>query len=331
MNGSKRSLLLWGAALALLVVPACVGGSGGVTTTGAAALQGVVYERDGQSSDLDGVTITLVETGAAAWTEADGSFRIDGVEPGVYTIDVRDERSPDSDADEHHGDEDEFHDGEGRPRIEVPEDCGRIEVRIALEGGEIVDFCASNHEERRAVARLHLAEHVEMEIAGKILVASGPEGEHLAVCVEGLEAGTLLEVRIGGMVAGSAETGADGEACFVNDTGEGDVLLGGTTLDLLVGARVEVRLAASGELLLVGEVPRLPEETDEPDEDGNDHDGDGMEDGPDRDEPGDGDSHEPGMEGDEPREDDGAAEPGEGEEPCADDDAPDGGSGGVLP
>ncbi|MHC5051526.1 MAG: carboxypeptidase-like regulatory domain-containing protein, partial [Planctomycetota bacterium] len=75
----------WISALLLaLLLPACGGASPALET---AALQGTVYELDGQTLDRSGVSVTLIETGATYMTDTNGDFRFNDLAPGVYTLD----------------------------------------------------------------------------------------------------------------------------------------------------------------------------------------------------------------------------------------------------
>ena len=75
----KKTLL--GATLALLL-SACTEQA----AIQVAALQGTVYEVGGQSLDLAGVEVTLVETGELALTDAQGGFDFERLAPGTYTL-----------------------------------------------------------------------------------------------------------------------------------------------------------------------------------------------------------------------------------------------------
>ena len=103
--------------LALFLTACSSGNSEGETSE----LQGMVYEVDGQSVDLTGIEIRLVESGRSAMTELDGSFSISGLRTGIYTLDFTNTRFGSLE-----GDDDEVTDN--RPKIEVTGDGAVIEV-----------------------------------------------------------------------------------------------------------------------------------------------------------------------------------------------------------
>ena len=73
-------------AVTALLIPACGGGSTNATIQ-TAALQGLVYEIDGQTFDRSGVAVTVVETGETVITGVDGSFEFTDLPAGRYTLD----------------------------------------------------------------------------------------------------------------------------------------------------------------------------------------------------------------------------------------------------
>lgn len=252
------------AAFASAVFALGLAGCGGATgpSVQGAAVQGVVYELDGQSLDLSGVDVTLMETGESATTDGLGGFRFDGLAPGTYTLGFEEGMRDGGDGDR---DGDDVQDGEGRPRVEVPADGSDVEVRVRIEDGKVTEFSVGCRESRHAVARLFLAEGVERDLEGKIEVGVSEHGQRFAVCVWGLDAGTVIEVFVGGESAGVATATGEGGACLVRE----DVLpLGVEHVGELAGLRVDVVLASTQEALLVGEVPDLPEERPEEGEGG---------------------------------------------------------------
>ena len=325
-----------GCALALAV--GCGGGGG--TTMAAAQLSGTVYEIDGQSTDLAGVQVTLMETGDRLWTDGSGAFVFRGLEPGTYTLDFdtsfamlqegdhedgaeddhdgvegdhedgiddHEDGVEDHEGDGHedepgHEDGDEFEDEDGHPKVDVPEG-GDVECHVALENGEVKDFSTGHEEEQYAMAKLHLTDAAEIagyRVEGGIKIAARGDGTLFKVCVEGLMGGDVIEILVHETSIGTATADGEGRACLVL---ENDLPLGAPNLGELAGLRVDVYLAETDLRLLVGEVPELMEE------DGKD-DGDepGEEDG---DKP-DGDDGEADGDGDKP-DGDGTGEDGEGD------------------
>jgi len=265
-------------ALLALFLAACGGSSG--TAMQSAALMGNVYEVDGQSLDLDGVEVTLVETGETAWTDGAGDFGFHDLPAGTYTLSFDSSANVAAQLDGGAAGDDD------RPAVDVP-DGGRVEVRVALEGDHVKDFSAGSHEARDASARLHLTDAAELagiRVEGSIKLRSGADGERFAVCVFGLEAGDVIEVWVAqeGQLVSIGEAEAvrfeDGEhegtkACLVRESG--NLPLGVESLDAVAGRLLTVTF---GDVtVLKGEIPDLPEAT-EPPSDG-EGEGDGAKDG----------------------------------------------------
>jgi hypothetical protein len=251
----------WISALLLaLLLPACGGASPALET---AALQGTVYELDGQRLDRSGVSVTLIETGATYMTDTNGDFRFNDLAPGVYTLDfdtmlttaaLLSEEGEEASGDRPH--DEAVEDEEGRPKVEVPADGGEIDVRVKIEDGEVTDFSVGCYEERHAVAWLEpVADGVGLE--GKIRLTADGDRHELAVCVWGLEHGDVITVWIGDDLVADPVANAGGEACFER------VVENGANL---AGRAVYVKLG--DELVLAGEIPALPAEKPPPSEDG---------------------------------------------------------------
>jgi hypothetical protein len=250
---------------ALALAVGC-GGGGGTTTMATAQLAGTVYEVDGQSFDLAGVQVTLKETGEWAWTDTRGSFEFSGLEPGTYTLgfggDI--EGAPGGD---------QLSDGSGDPTVDVPEG-GRVEVRVALEDGEVKDYSSDCDEDRSAIKKLELTEDAvaaEVSACGVLKIAERDDGTLFKVCVEGIDGGAVIEVFVDGTSIGTATADGDGRACLVL---ENDLPLDATDLSELAGLSVGVTLSETGLALLTGEVPDLIEK-DYGGEDGDEGEGDG--------------------------------------------------------
>jgi hypothetical protein len=287
-----------------------------------AQLAGTVYEVDGQSADLAGVPVVLKETGEWAFTDAAGSFEFDGLEGGTYTLDFM------GDGEGAAGEGDEFADGSGDPKVDVP-DGGHVDCDVALEDGKVKDFSTDHEEGQYAMARLHMTDAAWLEgfrLEGEIKIAVRGDGTLFKVCVEGLEAGAVIDIYVAEELLGTAEA-AEGRACLVLENE-----LSADALRELAGLRVDVHLSKAELRLMVGEVPDLMEEEgedepgeddgDKPDEgegddgeegedDGDKPDGDDGEEGTGED--GEGDGNDDGEEGEEPG-DDGEGEGSEGGE-----------------
>lgn len=284
-------------AFGAMLVAGCSGGAD--VQLSSAQLSGTVYEIDGQGIDLADVEVTLVETGERAWTDDGGAFAFDGLAPGVYTLDFQrppsfaamlaeEEPAGEAGQEETVGDGDEFEDGEGNPRVEVPADGGDIEIRVALDGDRVKDASVGSCVDRQAMARLHMTDQAELEgyhLGGVVKLIDDDGRERFKVCVEGLAPGDVIDLYLGaeppqsiGSATAVAGEGDQAVACYSRDTGEGeDLPLGAPNLDELSGMRIEVRV---GDLvLMVGEVPHLPDltEPDHGDDEGeaSGHDGDG--------------------------------------------------------
>ncbi|MDH3591356.1 MAG: hypothetical protein OER88_05730, partial [Planctomycetota bacterium] len=62
------------ALLMTMLLAACGGGGPSAPALEFAALEGLVYEVDGQTADRSGVMVEVLETGQTAVTAADGRF-----------------------------------------------------------------------------------------------------------------------------------------------------------------------------------------------------------------------------------------------------------------
>ncbi len=260
----KRAFLCAGLAL---LIPACTGGSEGASVQ-TSTLRGLVVEVDGQSADVSGVEIELVEKGENTSSAGDGSFTFHDLGPGTYTLGFEGEAK---NSDEPRGDDgfehggDEFEDGDGRPKIEVTEDGGDVEIRVSIEDGDVKEISVGCYECRHAMAKLFRREGAEEgELAGSIQL-SAVEGERFKVKVAGLEPETGIEIWIGDDFIDDVRANLEGEACYVAETGM--LPLDAVSLDELAGLRLEVRLAGTDEFVLVGEIPDLPKEMERPRED----------------------------------------------------------------
>lgn len=213
----------------LVVVLAACGGGGGdlAPSLQSAALEGVIYELDGQTLDRSGVSVTVLETGESVLTAADGRFDFASVPAGNLTLQfdaapplladmerTREEeqeqerveegegdqdRIQDRDRDrihEHECDEDCEHadDDQGTPRLVRVRERERVRIRCALNDGEVTEFSCESEERHRARARLERAEgSPDPDVEGKVRVRSEFQHQVFAVEVENLEAGVAVE------------------------------------------------------------------------------------------------------------------------------------------
>jgi hypothetical protein len=237
---------------------ACDGGSAAVTLSG--ALQGVIYEVDGQTTDRSGVEVMLLETGDRTTTDADGNFVFEDLAEGLYTLDVVGAILAQAGGDDFDNDED----GAGRPMVEVDRDNGVVSVHLAVRDGRVVEWSLAHRKFQRATMRLEATDAGD-GLEGKVRVESRADRERIKVCVEGLQAGDVIDVAFAAPAdtptftsAGTATADAEGEACFDRDTKQGDTLPeGATSVADLEGYLIQVSLG--GTVVLEGEVPPLPE------------------------------------------------------------------------
>jgi len=262
-------------ACALVLAVGC-GGSGsgsGAALSSSAQLAGTVYEVDGQSLDLAGVQVTLKETGERSWTDAAGSFSFGGLAPGVYTLGFEGDGTlvPGGD---------EFSDGAGAPRVDVPAGAV-VQIRVALQSGEVSHFSSECDKGQSATAKLEITEDADAEglsVCGVIKIAQNDESTLFKVCVYGLNADDEIEVYVDDTSIGTATADEDGRACVVL---EDELPLDATDLSELAGLSVSVHLTNTDPELeiLTGEVPDISSSDDgdgyDGDKHGHDHDGDG--------------------------------------------------------
>ena len=251
-----------------------------------AALQGTVYEIGGQSVDLAGVEVTLLETGEIATTDSNGDFDFERLVPGTYRLEFgsRIASLGFGEEDREAGGRD---DGEDREiEVEIKRDGGDVEIHVAIEDdGRIIDVSMGDDEGRGATSHLRRPEGSEVHVEGSIKLRSTRDGERFEVTVYGLDAGATIDLCIGDDRIGSATANDDGVARFVRESG--NLPLAKERLEGLFGKRLSVKL--EGELILFGEIPDLPEER-EGDGESDDREGDGESD--DREGNGEGDDRE---------------------------------------
>jgi hypothetical protein len=323
-----RKLKFLVGALGALMLAACGGSTGSAPAVfETAALEGVVVEVDGQTTSLGGIEVRVVETGATVFTAVDGSFTIAGLEPGSYRLafdaglpQVAHEKDANAGDGQKERDleaeREEREDRDGHPVIEVTRACGKITIAVKLENGTVKEFTIGEHAVRHARSKLHRPEGVAFEgfhPVGRISVsaagADGAERQVFRVKVEGVPGGSVLELFVdlrdeqGPVSVGTAIADGEGEALYVRDTGEGQELPRGVGLGDLAGKRLEVRLMQTDTLILVGEIPHLPNAADH---DCGNRDGEGHGEGH-----GEGEGDKKEEDGDEDKKEDGNAEKGE--------------------
>jgi len=286
--------------LAGTLLVACGSGGAAAPNLESASLIGTVVELDGQTLDRSGVEVTLIETGATAVTGTDGRFSFPEIPTGTATLafgqgqirvlarrgadddddggdDADDDDGDDDDGDDDDGDDDDGDDDDGddddadddgNPLIRTIRAGDKIEVRIVIRDGEVVEFRVSGSGERKAIDALaRPAGSLDLDVTGKVKVESDFSGdEEFEVEVEHLAAGTVMEVFLADpetpetfISIGTAPANALGEAELEFETEDGDALpLSVSSVDELRDFLIEVRLATTGALLLFGTVPALP-------------------------------------------------------------------------
>ena len=240
------------AVLAPMLV-ACGGGSTAPAVT-SAALQGHVFEIDGQTVDRSGVTVSIVETGQTMTTGADGSFDFPTLPVGVITLDF------DSGAPRVAG---STGDDSGRRSVDL-EDDDRVEVRVSMRDGGIEEFSSSRDGRQRAEARLQPTV-AGVGLEAKVKIEARLDGDKFEGEVERLQSGDVVEFFLddpadeaGFVSIGTATAGVTGEAELELNQRDGELLpLGAARAGDLAGFAVEIRLG-SGTLLFTGTVPDLP-------------------------------------------------------------------------
>jgi hypothetical protein len=285
---------------ALLAAPffalaACGGGGGGTTTTQSAALQGLVYEVDGQTVDRAGVNVRVLETGQTATTGADGRFFFNRVPADAFTLDfggglaalaqtgpggdddIGDDngggsggQGTDDPAGDDNGNDDLTEDDNGNPQVGGVPAGDTVEVLVAVEDGQVTEMSLSCGDRVRAETRLTRdAASPDGDVQGKVRIESRADREKFTIEAERLDAGTVVEFFLddpsnadGFASIGTATALSGGEAQIELATNDGEALpMGAAAAGALSGFLVEVRLAGTGEVLLTGVVPALPDGT----------------------------------------------------------------------
>jgi hypothetical protein len=292
-------LVVCGVLAAALAAAGCGGGGGG--SGAGASLRGVVYERDGSGSNLQGIQIVLEETGETFTTGANGSFDCGSVPTGHLSLFVKDpavaavvraevEDDDDDELDEDEADEleDEGEEAdEHHCHLSGVSDGETIVIRLDVEDGQIesceVSRSEGDDDDREVELALELVDGCpDPEVSGEIEIEAeledGALEAELEVEVEGFAPGETLGLFLvcGDTTddLGTRIVDAEGEAEWEFETEEGGSLPGGhATLDELVGCVVEVR-HEDGTVCLRVTIPALPPPSADDDEDDDDHESD---------------------------------------------------------
>jgi hypothetical protein len=284
----------------LLVSIALVAACGGAAPSAdpvlqTAALEGYVYEVDGQTVDRSGIDVAVLETGEVVTTDAEGRFAFAAVPATGATLefgstlialahqagDLDRDRDQDQLGDQEGETEraqnrradDEGEDETGRPSLQGLTAGDRVRVRCAIDDGEVREFFMAGVDRLRAMTFLTRdPDSPDEDVKGKVKIESRTDRERFEIEVEHLASGTGINVYLAEPPAagedpdfsflGTATADATGEAEIERDPRDGDKLpLGAETVADLEGVLIEVRLDTTAEpLLLTGEVPALPDE-----------------------------------------------------------------------
>jgi len=159
-------------------------------------------------------------------------------------------------------------DDSGNPVVDGVSGGDQVEARMAVRNGRIEELSVSGAGRRRAeqdLTRDPLSSLADVE--GEVRIETRSDREKFKVEVDHLAPGTVVEVFLKGTdpaatfaSVGTAAADSTGEAQFERNTKDGDTLPAGAAMvSDLVGFAIEVRLASTGEVLLTGEVPGLPD------------------------------------------------------------------------
>ncbi|MFO0931308.1 MAG: hypothetical protein U1E39_01215 [Planctomycetota bacterium] len=292
--------------LLLTLVAACVaagslaacggGGGGGAGSGGSVSLAGRVALRDGSTSNLGGIGLTLPATGQRVTTRPDGSFAFGLVPAGDLAIalvggtsaatvvpnrnggdddeDEVDDRGTDGGGDDgtddqggandDDGDDDDVGDDDSDLRSLSRGDV--VEVRLEVRGGRIEAITTSCGRDARREARVRLALATgadDADATGSVKVESRTDREKLEVEAGRLAEGRSVEAVVvcDGVEAslGLRTVDATGRAQWELATNDGGVLPhGAADVAALAGCTVEVRDGDTGDALLFGTIPELP-------------------------------------------------------------------------
>lgn len=246
-----------------------------------AALEGYVYEVDGQTVDRAGIDVRVLETGQLTTTDAQGRFAFAGVPASGVTLEfgsslislAQQSGELERTRERQRLADDEGEDEDGHPHLHGLEAGDRARVRCALEDGEVREFYMAGADRLRAMTFLTRdPDSPDADVTGKVKIETRDDRERFEIEVEHLAAGTTVNFYLASPPAAgqdpdftfvaAATANTDGEAEVERDTRDGDQLpLGAEAVSDLEGYLIEVRLDATDEpLLLTGTVPALPDE-----------------------------------------------------------------------
>ncbi|MHC4222746.1 MAG: peptidase associated/transthyretin-like domain-containing protein [Planctomycetota bacterium] len=238
----------------LALAVACGGGADGLsgdTSLQTAALEGYVFEVDGQTVDREGVVVRIIETGAVTTTDAEGRFSFERVPADGVTLKFRTslralahmegggqhhegsesegaqhQEGSESEGEQHqeheHGTEhdecegdldcDDDEDHEDNPHMHGLVAGDRVNVRCSIEDDEVREFFMSGLDRLRAMAPLLRDEDSPgADVKGKVKIESRDDREKFEIEVEHLDAGDSVNLY---MAPPPAE-GEDPEFVFI--------------------------------------------------------------------------------------------------------------------
>ena len=244
-------------------------------TARAALAQSGSPDDDGDDDGLDddgddaGIDADGIDDDGADDSDDDGDDD-DGADDDGADDGDDDDGDDEGDADDDREDED---DDEGRSNLLRIRNQERVQVSCALRDGEISEFKMADDSRRIARSRLSRADgSADSDVTGKVKVRIEDNDEKFEIEAEHLAPGTVVECFLedpskedGFVSIGTATADSGGEAELEFETDEGDRLpFGVESVEDLAGFGVEVRLVSSGEPLLLGEVPDLPDPSQKP-------------------------------------------------------------------
>ncbi len=277
----------------LAFAAACGGGGAGGQDpffSAKTSVGGAVTTVDGSTAALGGVNLRLVDTAERVVTAPDGSFRFQTRPTGTITLEIEDGDSPGDDSPDGDDADDSMDAGERRIEIRDVRDGERVDVRMRLVDGRVVEVSVSRStstagsERELEIDMRRTAAAVGLRIEGEVELEVDDRGEEFEVEVEYAPVG--LELRTVVIAPDGAEddlgvrlVNALGEAEWERETKDGQRLPFGVASVLdLTGYTVEVRDVLTGDALLVVTLPELPDELpvddDSDDDDSDDDDSD---------------------------------------------------------
>ncbi len=273
-------------------------------TLGAATLEGMVLDVDGESSLVAGVPLMCDETGEVVTSSADGSFHFADLPEGDITLSLATggpvagsryvsrsddgedaEEEEEADDDDVDGDKDEAGDdserSDRRVKIRRVRRGDRLFIQIRIRGGVIIeirftrgddeDGSGGSGERELEIQMVKTEANEDPDMEGELELSVEANGDHeFEVEVEDATPGDLLEAVVINPDGREDSLGfraveLDGDAEWKLDTGDEDELpFGVDGLGKLQGHRVVVRDADEVDLLRA-RIPLLPRRDDERD------------------------------------------------------------------